>query len=247
MKSEEERDGRNYQILGVICSQKDRGPKTLSNFFGFRWSTPYDFTSNEITNFPIDEARNLAVETAINENFEYILFLDTDIFVRSTFLMEMMKRFELYSPDTVVANYFLKEDYPAPVTRIVNTKNNYALSWTEIQTKTENELNSPDYRFVMSGAGALLINTELLKKMEKPYFQYLTIDDGRKMGEDTYFFRKVNDMGAMIWVAWDIPVAHVDEKDDKWYGRPEDIELIRKDREIFRSDVSYEEWPPKFE
>lgn len=236
---------KNYQILGVVCTWRERNEvERFSNFLNFSWYTPYDFQKMEIWGYRIDEARTRAVEYALEKDIDYLLFIDDDIFVHNSFLMEMMSRFEKYKADIVVGNYFLKTSYMASVTRIIKP-DDYAASYGEIQTMEEEELNE-NYKFETSGLGATIIKRSVLEEIEKPYFECTEKIDNNWYGEDTYFFKKVRDK-FKVWVSWDIPIIH--KGPDQWYGREKDIKKIYKDLNDLgkfsrRVDVD-EEWPPK--
>jgi glycosyltransferase involved in cell wall biosynthesis len=231
-------EGDNVRILGICCTLRN---KYKSPFDNLLWFQPYDLLTDDIKGLPIDQARNAACGMALYKGADWLLFLDDDNFVSSFFIMEALKRVEKYGADIVVGNYYYKDsdDYLVPMTRIVRNYDNKALTRKELEELTEEEINGPKHRFVMSGAGCLLISSKALKKLGRPWFRTLATMSGRHTGEDTYFFQEANRCGLKIWVAWDIPVAHVDHNTEKWYGRPEDIKKIRTDMKTFKEKILY--------
>lgn len=230
-------EGVNHKILGVTVSLYGSKKKAWNNLL---WYNPYDLMTEEIVGLPVDQARNAACSMTIYKGADWLLFLDDDIRVRCNFLTEMMKRYEETDCEIIVANYFLKNQYISePVTRIVRKFDNKAIGWNQLKDLTEEQVNSPEYRFIMGGAGALLISTKVLKKMGRPWFRTTATMSGRHTGEDNWFFSEARFLDIPIWVAWDIPVAHVDEKNNKWYGRPEDIELIKDHIKNYKKSITY--------
>ena len=207
----EQTEGENIKILGVTTSMNDRGQNAKINFRNLVWYAPLDMQTYELTGMPIDQARNTAANMAIQKGADYLLFFDSDIFVDKHFLTDMMKKMEDNNADIVVSNYPFKDDTNQLMStaRFVRISDNKAINCYGCNKITEKDLNDPDrYRFVMAGLGAVLISTDILKKMGKPHFRTQNVNI-RHVGEDAYFFQEAIAVGAKIYVTIDAPIIHV--------------------------------------
>lgn len=207
----EQTEGENIKILGVTTSMNDRGKNAKINFRNLVWYAPLDMQTFEITGMPIDQARNTAANMAIQKGADYLLFFDSDIFVDKHFIIDMMKKMEENKADIVVANYPFKDNTKQLMStaRFVRISDNKAINCYGCNRITEQDLNDPEqYRFVMAGLGAVLISTEILKKMGKPHFRTQNVNI-RHVGEDAYFYQEALAINAKIYVTTDTPIIHV--------------------------------------
>lgn len=182
-------------------------------------------------NFPIDFNRNDAVDTAINSYLaDYIFFMDTD----QTFPSDCLKNlFELISPKhPIVAGMYYKKqpDYAPVVGRYVD--------WTDEYKKVKGHLKkqgfvdkrgkqtlywSPirffeDKRFYADviGAGCMLVDTSVFKKLKRPYFKYsydpLLQDEAlNKVSEDMYFCAQLKNADIPILIDPRVQCGHLTE------------------------------------
>lgn len=204
-------EGENIKILGVTTSMNDRGKNAKINFNNLVWYAPIDMQTFEITGMPLDQARSTAANMAIQKGADYLLFLDSDIFVDKHFLLDIMKKMEDNKADIVVANYPFKDNTKQLIStaRFVRISDNKAINCYGCNQITEQNLNNPEqYRFVMAGLGAVLISTDILKKMGKPHFRTQNVNI-RHVGEDAYFFQEALAIDAKIYVTIDTPIIHV--------------------------------------
>lgn len=223
-------EGENIKILGITTSMNDRGPNAKMNFKNLVWYSPLDMQTYELSGMPIDQARNTAANLAIQKGADYLLFFDSDIFVDKHFLINMMKIMEDNKADIVVSNYPFKDDTNKLMStaRFVRISDNKAINCYGCNNITEKELNDPDkYRFIMAGLGAVIISTDILKKMGKPHFRTQNVNI-RHVGEDAYFFQEAIAVGAKIYVTIDTPIIHVNIEQGKIipFGTENNVKLI---------------------
>jgi len=221
--------GENIKILGITISMNTRGNKAKINFSNLLWYAPINIQTFELTGMSLDQARNTAANMAIQRGADYLLFLDSDIFVDKHFLTNMMKMMKDNNADIVVSNYPFKDtDKLMSTARFMKIVDNKAINCYGCHKITDKDLNDPkQYRFVMAGLGAILISTDMLKNMGKPHFSTKTTNI-RHVGEDAHFFHKAKALGAKIYVTVDTPIIHVNLEKGKMlpYGIEEDVKLI---------------------
>lgn len=224
-------EDENIKILGVTTSMNDPGNNAKINFKNLLWYAPLDMQTVELTGMPIDQVRNTAVNVAIQKGADYLFFLDSDIFVDKHFLTDMMKKMEENKADIVVANYPFKDDTNQLIstTRFARVSDNKAINCYGCHKITEKDLNDPEkYCFVMAGLGAVIISTDILKKMDKPHFRTQNVNV-RHVGEDAYFFQEAISVGAKIYVTIDTPIIHVNFGQDGKiipFGTEPNVKLI---------------------
>lgn len=137
-----------------------------------------------VKGYGCDIARNKCAKLAIEGNYTYLMFIDSDVVVPKKCLCHMTE----YDCDICMGAY---------------PRNNSATRQTEVFLDTaynfydENNVTLPmleKFRSVSSrvnvkggGMGCTLIKTSLFEKLSYPYFRYVQYDDGDTLSEDNYF------------------------------------------------------------
>lgn len=152
------------------------------------------------------QARNKCAKEALEYNFDYLMFVDSDVIL----------------PDDAMVN-MLQGD--ADIVLGIYPRKNTTTGQTEIflpgvkDFTDRNNLNLADIpnqdRIAIKGGGlgCALIKCSLFNKLEYPYFKYVEYDNGATLSEDNYFCWKSGQIGAKIecdtrvrcqhrWVKW---------------------------------------------
>jgi len=183
---------------------------------------------------PIDVARNAIVDTALEQGAKYLFFLDDDVICPKFSVLALGSILQT-RPDAMVASgiYVNKNMSADPVI----FKDGYPGSYLDWDVNQEFEVD-------MCGAGCMLINTEVFKYLEKPYFQftqeYEKVGDDiqlKGVSEDVYFCNKVKEAGFKIYAHGSVLCAHYNNADDKFYELSKDSppyqrELKRQQEEV---------------
>lgn len=211
-------EGDNHRILAVCPSLYGNNKKQFANW---RWYSPVDVQTDELVGMPIDHARNVAANIAVHKEADWLLFIDDDNYTAPNFVMDMIDTAIKRNVQVVVCNYYFKEDAGLiPVARVYRKCDYKAV---DIIGLTEEEVNGPDYHFVMAGLGACLIHTNALKQIGRPYFRTQCVQV-RHTGEDSFFFQECHRLNIPMWLSLDIPVIHVGK--GKVYGKQEHIDKV---------------------
>lgn len=159
---------------------------------------PEGCTARFYSGMPFDHGRNTGCKAAIEENFKYILFLDDDIIPPLNLLLELPK----HNKDIVSGLYFRRSLPLLPV--MYNETDKKSTPVAPVDKLMEVDL---------VGAGCLLINTQLLKKMEKNWFEWLVDREDLppldRTSEDFTFCRKAKQLGSKIYVDTTMRCEHV--------------------------------------
>ncbi len=155
----------------------------------------------------VGEARNHIVEQALADGVEWLFFLDYDIIPPSHALIKMLDLLQNSDDKFHIAAgvYYLKQVPSYPLIMVEGWK--YAFEDWEA-----GDLIKAD----AAGMGCTLINMEVFRKMEKPWFKTCpgyspkTFAPQSKLTEDVYFCMKAKEAGFNLVVDTSIQCGHVD-------------------------------------
>jgi len=170
----------------------------VKSLFDMRVPGGIELQREFITGYSAAQARNKACNKALDENWDYLLFVDGDQILPAETLEKLLAidtpvaagysmmavadqrtNISVYDPDKRFYDFMLQKDVP------------------------ENKLIKVD----AIGFAAVLIKTEVLKKLQYPYFKYVEYDNRTTLSEDLYFcdtLRKNNidmvcDTSLRVW------------------------------------------------
>lgn len=172
--------------------------------------------------FPVDvvaafgmgycESRTYLVERALNDSKNtHILLIDDDMLVPANIVALLMNKQE----PIIGANYSKKNWAIESTATYPGLDKNFVYA---NQTVPFNE--NMDVPIVTSGMGlgCVLIDLNVFKNLEKPWFKF-EIENGKVLkGEDFYFFHKALAFGYNPKIIPNLVCPHVDFKTGKYYG-----------------------------
>jgi len=133
----------------------------------------------------LNQRENLAKQ-ALSINADYMLWLDSDmVFPHSTAL-----RLMAHNKDVVGANYMKRAN---PLTTVAYTELGQWDSWVPLHSQEELEVVEG------VGMGCMLMKTEVLQHIEKPWFSFEYRDESWH-GEDFYFQKKLQEKNIKIHI-----------------------------------------------
>lgn len=144
----------------------------------------------------LSAARQKALDSAIEEGFSHILYIDDDIAFDTKAVDFLISR----DKDFVCANYVTKGEGSRPVTSGLDGKFIYSHGKTGIE------------KIYQSGFGFVLIRTAAIKNIPKPYFEVPWVSDQNAfLGEDAYACRLFGHHGIELYVDHDASkyIAHM--------------------------------------
>jgi len=143
------------------------------------------------------EARNALAKMAVQEGFTHLMMIDSD----HIFDKDIIHTLLLYNKDIVGVRAYRRAapHYPCIFVKDKTQKETDAMTFVDAANMGLMVTDAV-------GFGAVLIKTEVLKKMTYPYF-YFT-----KTGEDFNFCRDARELGYKIHVDTDIEIGHVTTK-----------------------------------
>lgn len=158
----------------------------------------------------IYDARNRIAKTAIDEGFDRVLWLDSDM-VFSPDLMERLSERLDQGREFVSALYFKRKQPPEPVIYrdccLREDENGKPVpSAVAYRDFPENAL----FEIAGSGFGAVMTTVQLLKDVYEAYG--LPFSPAAGLGEDLSFCARVAELGRKMWCDSSILLGHVGQK-----------------------------------
>lgn len=188
------------------------------------WPVNTSVLQSVVADSPIDKARELICEQALIVNAPYVWFVDDDTVPPSNAIKMLLFTLEQHPEAAAIGGvYCVREDPPMP---LVFSDNGKGINW-------DWKVGEVFETWAM-GAGCLLIRTEALKKIEKPWFKTVDVAVGEAsapgtipinrlfVGEDVYFCNKVQKVGYKILAHGGVLCDHWDTDSGVCYTLPKD-------------------------
>jgi hypothetical protein len=174
--------------------------RSLANITAYLTKHNIDYSLHFVLGTVIANSRTQLVNEALEENADYVLWLDSDMHIPSTIL----KKLSLHNKDIVACTYSTRYkpyntvafmDFDNPPARLGATKGLHEV-------------------FAV-GMGCMLVKTDVYKNLPKPWFNHAyneELDDFS--GEDIWFCKLAKEHGYKVYVDCDTSnlVAHVGTK-----------------------------------
>lgn len=148
-------------------------------------------------------ARNKSASMAVNQGYDYLMFVDSDIQLPVKSLTYMLE----YDCDVCMGIYPRRNNSSGKTEVFLETAYNFY---------DENNLNAKNIpeniarvNIKGGGMGCALIKTSVFKHMNYPYFEYVQYDDGTTLSEDNYFcWQAKTKAGALIQLDTRVKCKH---------------------------------------
>ncbi len=146
----------------------------------------------------IAQNRNLIVEQAITLGSTHVMFIDDDVICKPDIIYKLLEHRK-----EIVTALQLKRNFP-----------HFPLIFDERVNETEanhfqlKELDSGLKRIYSAGLGCVLIDINVFRNMEKPWFRLGEFKPDQ-MSEDTGFFKRADLAGVVSYVDLDCTVGHI--------------------------------------
>ena len=200
---------------------------------GLFWTYIYavgDFSKDPTKNYA--SLRTEVVEQALKQNFKYLMFLDTDVFMPTDGVNKLFSVMEEEKADIVSGIYWMKSETPQPV---IYENIGDGPIW-DIKPNSNFEIGG-------SGLGCSLINLDVFRKMKEkgiPFFKQdwvYQVNDERSIkvnvGEDHWMYKTAKELGFKVMGTSKVLCDHYDVGKDKFYPEPDTIMKIREQQSNF--------------
>lgn len=158
-------------------------------------------------------ARNMVIDQAIENGCTHILFLDDDVYPPLNIVSKLLSH-----DKDVVTGLYLSRSYPHRPYLFHIANPDGSCVWKHLSSSERGLIE-----IVNAGLGAVLINTKVFEKMEKPYVRLGELESDQWC-DDIGFFNRVRKAGFKIYCDLDVWCGHAfsgiifpEYKDGKWY------------------------------
>jgi len=197
------------KVLIAVPNAGGIEPDTLISIYNMDVPKGIETELKSFYGYLIDDVRNKIVKYAIDNKFDGILFVDSDMVIPKNTLTDMIKE----NKDIVSALYIKKND--KKVIELFFKNENYINDGLVIRNIREDEIINKDVIEIDAcGFGCVLIKTPVFLKVGYPYFKF-TInpnDDSLRLGEDIDFCVKAKSKGCKLYAATNIRAGHIGKK-----------------------------------
>ncbi len=210
---------RQKSILIGVPQRKKHYKYSVPNLYGFANPQGIKVTIDTCYGLGYCESRNYFVEKALQKNTDYthVFFIDDDILIPQNALSIMLNSCE----PIVSANYMKRSELYESVCTSIEPDEQLIFGHKEVKAKKD------DFSLVSvnaMGLGCTLIDLNVFKKLEPPYFQFIydNLENNQKgnliLGEDTYFVHKSIANGFTPKVIVGLVPIHTNLKNGKMYA-----------------------------
>jgi hypothetical protein len=209
---------RKVRSILVAAPHRSKGDRNATNFFAMQTPTGFNCSLTEPFGMTVADARNFVVKTAIEEDYDYIFFVDDDCIIPRNALVQLFHHnaeiaggfyYKKYLPLESVGMHVNEKDQPVSI-------DNYTIG-----DIIHNTLVLP--------SGCTLIKVETLKKLEAPWYKTITVNNRPTMTEDTYLCGKMKEIGVDVITDTGLQCIHVDYTRGVFYGHPEIVDYEKNE------------------
>lgn len=211
-------------LVGLACSGRLITPELV---VAMALQPPPTHFSNAylvVKGLPVDQARCVLAEKALEVGAKYLWFVDDDTIPPPNTLQRLVTVLENYPEIKVIGGiYVTKAEVPQPVV----FRGEGLGSFWEWKKGEIFEVSS-------MGAGCMLIRTEIFQNLPKPWFEFIDVPSfepsipGIKVSEDVSFCNKVRAAGFLVYAHGGILCEHFDCETGKTYSLPLDSYPLRE-------------------
>jgi len=206
--------GRKVRKILVATPHRSKDDPNVTNFFKMQTPAAFDVMIEQPYGFTVPDARNFIVNKAIEEEFDYIFFVDDDVLVPRNALVQL-----IHHKSDIVGGFYYRKYFPLESCgmHVDNINQPIPIEDFKIGDVIHNTLVLP--------SGCTLIKVDLFKKMESPWYRTCTVNNRPTITEDTYLCQKIRDLSMDIITDIGVQCIHVDKEKGTLYGHPEIVNV----------------------
>ena len=192
------------KILIAVPTFENIKPECFKAIFDLTNPAGYNLYFDYVQGYDCARARNEIAKLALNYDFDYVLMIDSDVKVPKDTLIKLLE-----CQSDIALGWYYKKRTVNDQTVIFNFGKNYT-DENMIYGKTLLEAIDP-FDIKGGGLGIALVNVNVFRKMEYPYFRYVIYDDDTVLSEDLYFCTEARKNGINIKCNPTVKANHIYE------------------------------------
>ncbi len=159
---------------------------------------------------PIDQARNMIVKQALDNDISLIFWIDSDVVVRDPMAFEKLYFDMKKTGYKIVSGVYWSKKGQTGIWNLGKDKEGHTILVPYDTKKIDPKGDGLIYDADLVGSGLMLVDTEVYRNLDYPWYDYQTdfVNDPYKFGEDFYFLNKAREKGYKLLVDWNVKGNH---------------------------------------
>ena len=220
----------NHNIVRILvgCPHRIKEDKPCTNLNKLQAPAAMSADLESPYGYPVAEARNLIVQKALTEDYDYIFFIDDDLIIPNNTLVILMNH--LKNGYDIAGGFYYRKYKPVESCSMVEDARGRP---NRIELGKELLIENP----LVLCSGCTLFKTEVFENLEKPWYKQITVKERLVVTEDTYFCQRIKELNKLKSVIdTSIQCIHVDKENGIFYGNENIIknnQIIEKYRQFY--------------
>ena len=159
----------------------------------------------------IFDQRNNMVQSALDDKCTHVLFIDADM----RFPRDSLIKLIAHNKAIVGVNATTRSEPVKPTAKTLEVNDDHVI-WHPVFSKGKKGIETVDG----IGCGVMLIDACVFKDLEKPWFYFEQLPQGKILGEDIYFCIKAADIGFKTYVDHELSqeIKHIGTYQYGWHN-----------------------------
>lgn len=195
------------KIFIAVPTYETITPDTFKSIYGLDrggHQCVFDF----VRGYDCATARNNIAQQAINEESDFVLMVDNDVVLPSDALVNLLD-----GQKDVCLGYYAHRNaqnvYDGKTSVCRPGEYNYTWQYPAIELREMRERGEYKVQIHGGGMGCALIRTELFKRFEYPWFDWVNYKDRGVLSEDLYFCEQCNKAKIPIYTDTRVGCGHL--------------------------------------
>jgi len=182
------------KILVAVPTFETINPETFKSIYELEKTDDIELYFDFVKGYDCAIARNRIIEKTLNNGYDYVLMVDSDIIVPKNTITDLLS-----DNVPIVLGCYPRKSNPSKFELFKLGKPDFT---DEQRFTVEEVLNNEDHLVPIKGGGfgCVLIKSSLLHKLTYPYFRYVIYESEKAfLSEDLYFCVKVLNQNISIY------------------------------------------------
>ena len=179
-------------------------PECFQSVYGMKVPQGFTVDIRYVTGYGPAQARNKIANQAIDEGFDYVLYVDSDQAAPVDTLEKLTKLQQPITAGWAVMAFGSMDTNIAYLKKIDSNPHGY-YSFLKLPDVPTDKMLVAD----AVGFACTMISTEVFKNLNYPYFQYVEYADRSTLSEDLYFCNAATKAGYAVLCDTSLQLGHV--------------------------------------
>ena len=188
------------KILIAVPTFENILPDTFKSIYNLEKTEDMIVDFDFVRGYDCARARNKICNNAIENNYDYVLMVDSDVILPSYTLNKMLN-----DPKPICLGCYPRKNTKTGVFEVFKLgQQDY------VNTFDYGEITSLSGKVEIKGGGfgCSMIDVKILQDLSHPFFKYVEYESGATLSEDLYFCSNARDKGYQIYMDTDVICGH---------------------------------------